>query len=60
MERLYDKSADYFSKVHKEEGDMMQTTKHLEERMRLEKEIDFTEDFRKRFLTNEYGNYEKY
>jgi hypothetical protein len=28
--------------------------------MRLGREIDFTDDFRKRFMTKEYGNYEKY
>ena len=38
----------------------MNTTKVLKQRMRMEKEIDFTEDFRKRFVAKEYGNYEKY
>ena len=28
--------------------------------MRLNKEIDFTDDFRKRFMTRENGNYKKY
>lgn len=28
--------------------------------MRLGRDIDFTEDFRKRFMTRDYGNYEKY
>ena len=26
----------------------------------MNREIDFTDDFRKRFMTREYGNYEKY
>lgn len=29
-------------------------------RTRLEREIKFDDDFRKRFMTKEYGNYEKY
>jgi hypothetical protein len=29
-------------------------------RLRLNREINFDDDFRKRFMTNEYGNYEKY
>lgn len=28
--------------------------------MKLNREINFTDDFRKRFMTKEYGNYEKY
>ena len=38
----------------------MNTTRNLKNRMRLNRQVDFTDDFRKRFLTNEYGNYEKY
>ena len=29
-------------------------------RSRLNREIDFTEDFRKKYMTREYGNYDKY
>ena len=39
---------------------MMKTTKSYITRMRMKKEISFTDDFRKRFMTNEYGNYDKY
>ena len=39
---------------------MMATTKNLVDRLRLKREMSFSEDFRKRFLTREYGNYEKY
>ena len=42
------------------ERDMMNTTKNYTMRARLNRDLDFTEDFRKRYLTNEYGNYEKY
>jgi hypothetical protein len=38
----------------------MQTSKNIMTRLRLGKHIDFSDDFRKRFLNNEYGNYEKY
>ena len=38
----------------------MNTTKVLTQRMRLNRQIDFSEDFRKRFVTKEYGNYDKY
>lgn len=38
----------------------MSTTQNLVDRMRLDREMNFSEDFRKRFLTREYGNYEKY
>jgi hypothetical protein len=38
----------------------MTTTKNLIMRTRLEREVKFDDDFRKRFMTKEYGNYEKY
>lgn len=38
----------------------MQNTKNYETRIRMNREISFSEDFRKRFMTREYGNYEKY
>jgi hypothetical protein len=28
--------------------------------MRLNRQIDFGEDFRKKFMTRDYGNYDKY
>ena len=39
---------------------MMNNTKNFTMRHRLNREIDYTDDFRKRFMTKEYGNYEKY
>ena len=51
---------DYFDVVGKNERDMMAHTKNYSTRLRLNKEVNFTEDFRKRFLTKDYGNYEKY
>ena len=38
----------------------MRNTKNYTMRHRLNREIDHSEDFTKRFLTNEYGNYDKY
>jgi hypothetical protein len=39
---------------------MMNNTKNYTTRFRLNREINFTEDFRNKFMTKEYGNYEKY
>ena len=39
---------------------MMTNTKNYTMRHRLNREIDHSEDFRKRFMTQEYGNYSKY
>jgi len=39
---------------------MMLNTKNYVMRTRLNRDLDFTEDFRKQYLTKEYGNYEKY
>ena len=38
----------------------MQQSKHYADRIRLNRQIEFTEDFKKRFMTKDYGNYEKY
>ena len=38
----------------------MNNTKNFTMRARLNREIDFTEDFRKKYMTREYGNYDKY
>ena len=51
---------DFFNTVSKNEKDLMNTTKNIKQRLRLGREIDFSEDFRKRFMTKEYGNYDKY
>ena len=60
MRDLTDNAAEYFDVVGKNERDMMSQTKNYTTRLRLNKEVDFTEDFRKRFMTRDYGNYEKY
>lgn len=39
---------------------MMRNTKNYSMRHRLNREVSHSEDFTKRFLTNEYGNYDKY
>lgn len=57
---LQHKAAHLFNKVSANEKDLMQTTKDLVTRRRLNREIQFTEDFRKRYMTHEYGNYDKY
>lgn len=44
----------------KDEKDMMNNTKNFTMRYRLNREIDFTDDFRKKYMTKEYGNYDKY
>jgi len=46
--------------VTKEEQDMMSNTKNYTMRQRLNREIDYSDDFRKKFMTNDYGNYKKY
>lgn len=38
----------------------MTSTKNYATRLRLSREIDFNEDFRKKYMTRDYGNYEKY
>ena len=42
------------------EQEMMTLTKNFTMRHRLNRDIEFTEDFKKKFLTKEYGNFEKY
>ena len=39
---------------------MVRNTKNFTMRHRLNRELDGSEDFTKRFLTHEYGNYDKY
>lgn len=60
MRDFTDSASDYFSVVSKNEKDLMNTTKNLVMRTRMSREINFNEDFRKRFMTRDYGNYEKY
>jgi len=53
-------AAEYFNNISKNERDMMANTKNFVTRSKLNREIDFTEDFRKKYMTKEYGHYEKY
>ncbi len=57
---LSDDASTYFDVVGKSDRDMMNQTKNYTTRLRLKRQVDFNEDFRKRFMTREYGNYEKY
>ena len=57
---LADNTAQYFDVVGKSDRDIMNQTKNYTTRLRLQREVDFTEDYRKRFMTREYGNYQKY
>lgn len=57
---LQDDTSQYFDTVGKNERDLMANTKNYVSRMRLNREVRFNEDFRKRFMTKDYGNYEKY
>ena len=57
---LANKAKGYFDVSTASEKDMMNHTKNFVTRMRLNREIDFNEDFRKKHMTKEYGNYEKY
>lgn len=38
----------------------MRSTKQYTIRARLGKDFDYSEDFRKKNIANEYGNYDKY
>lgn len=60
MRDMRDNMSNYFDVVSKNEKDMMNTTKNMVQRTRLQRQVDYTEDFRKRIMTQEYGNYEKY
>lgn len=57
---LRDDTSQYFEKVSKNERDLMNTTKNYTMRQRMNRQVEFSEDFRKRFMTREYGNYDKY
>lgn len=60
MKNIKVQAAEFFNNVTKNEKDMMNNTKNYTTRFRLNREINFTEDFRNKFMTKEYGNYEKY
>ena len=53
-------AAKSFTLESSSEKEMMDYTKNFTTRHRLSRDIDFTEDFRKKYLTKEYGNFEKY
>lgn len=57
---LQKSAANFFNLSTSNEKDMMNATKNFTMRHRLNKDLDFTDDFRKKFITKEYGNYEKY
>lgn len=50
----------FFTDIQKDEIDMMRNTKNYTMRTRLNREINYSEDFKKKYLTQEYGNYDKY
>lgn len=61
MRDLHIEAGDHFNVVSQNEKDMMATTKNLITRTRMQREIEWgNEDFRKKILTQDYGNYEKY
>ena len=60
MRDFTDTAADYFDVAGKSDRDLMNTTKNYSTRLRLKREISFESDFRKKYMTREYGNYEKY
>lgn len=57
---LHKQAANFFNLSTSNETDMMNATKNFTIRHRLNKDLDFNDDFRKKFITKEYGNYEKY
>ncbi len=38
----------------------MNNTKNYTTRHRLNRDVQYTDDFRKKYMVKEYGNYEKY
>lgn len=60
MRDFTDTAAEYFDVVGKSDRDLMNNTKNYTTRLRLKREISFESDFRKKFMTRDYGNYEKY
>eukprot|EP00352_Strombidinopsis_acuminata_P001004 CAMPEP_0176344088 /NCGR_PEP_ID=MMETSP0126-20121128/4435_1 /TAXON_ID=141414 ORGANISM="Strombidinopsis acuminatum, Strain SPMC142" /NCGR_SAMPLE_ID=MMETSP0126 /ASSEMBLY_ACC=CAM_ASM_000229 /LENGTH=156 /DNA_ID=CAMNT_0017690369 /DNA_START=249 /DNA_END=719 /DNA_ORIENTATION=- len=52
--------AEMFDKISTDEREVMKFSKAYKTRLRLRRDVDYTEDFRKKYLTREYGNYSKY
>ena len=46
-----------FNDVSPHEKDMMNFTKNYTMRQRLNRDLEYSEDFRKQYMTKEYGNY---
>lgn len=53
-------AAKFFNHVSSSEQDMMNNTKNFTMRHRLNRDLDFSDDFRRKYMTKEYGNYQKY
>lgn len=61
LEDIHRQASEHFDVIGKNEKDLMATTKNLVQRTRMQRDLDWgSEDFRKRILTQDYGNYEKY
>lgn len=60
MQSMKYDAANFFNNVSANEKDMMNSTKNLVMRKRLNRDIAFNDDFRKKYIVNEYGNYDKY
>lgn len=57
MKDLRDDAASYFNNFGDGEREMITHSKNYEMRRRLNREIQFTEDFKKKYMTKDYGNY---
>lgn len=61
MADLHTKASEHMNAVSKNEKDFMAATRNLVTRTRMQRDVDWgSEDFRKKILTQDYGNYEKY
>jgi hypothetical protein len=60
MKDMRDDASKYFQNMGNGERDMINQSKNYAMRLRLNRDIEFTDDFRKKYMTREYGNYEKY
>lgn len=60
MQDMKKKAAKMLNTQTSHERDIMNFTKNYTMRARLNRELDHTEDFKNKYLTKEYGNYEKY
>lgn len=50
----------FFNTQTASEKEMMNFTKNYVMRHKLNRDLQFSEDFRNKYLTKEYGNYDKY